>query len=174
MPVPYDLVPAAQVRRQLGRLRHQTGWTWTRIARLVGCPRDTIADCAAGRQQRVRREVADAVAARRRTQQHLRQRHRPRRITRATLDRLAHGGWAVDAACAHQPSYGNQTDTRLCDSCPVRDQCARLGAAELQDALAHGDTGDGRIYAGYHLTDLVYIARTLGADRAQAMLTPRI
>ena len=95
-----------------------------------------------------------------------------RRPSAAALRAAANGDWAADAACRNQPDYTSQDPdsiTYTCSRCCVAADCAQLGKLELARALTDtADRGEGRVYAGHQLADLLKLARHNNAGRQAA------
>ena len=91
------------------------------------------------------------------------------RTTREQAALIARAEWVADAACRNKPDFCAGPHERIvatCGACPAISDCARLGKAELLASLASSDMGEGRVYAGHQLSELVSIGRT---SKAQAM-----
>lgn len=94
----------------------------------------------------------------------------------AALRAAANGDWASHATCRNQPDYTSQDPdsiTYTCSRCSVAADCAQLGKLELARALTDtADRGEGRVYAGHQLTDLLQLARhnTVGRQAAYRAL----
>ena len=95
-----------------------------------------------------------------------------RRPSAAALGAAANGDWASHATCRNQPDYTtNNPDsvTYTCSRCSVAADCAQLGKLELARALTDtADRGEGRVYAGHQLADLLRLARHNNAGRQAA------
>ena len=95
-----------------------------------------------------------------------------RRPSAAELGAAASGDWATRAACRNQPDYTSRDPdsvTYTCSRCSVAAACAQLGKLELARALTDtADRGEGRVYAGHQLTDLLQLARHNNAGRQAA------
>ena len=95
-----------------------------------------------------------------------------RRPSAAALRAAANGDWASHAACRNQPDYTSQDPdsiTYTCSRCSVAADCAQLGKLELARALTdRADRGEGRVYAGHQLADLLRLARHNNAGRQAA------
>lgn len=91
------------------------------------------------------------------------------RTTREQAAAIARAEWVAAAACRNKPDFCTDPHDRIaatCSDCPAISDCARLGAAELLASLASSDMGEGRVYAGHQLSELVSIGRT---SKAQAL-----
>ena len=90
----------------------------------------------------------------------------------AALTQAAGGDWTTRAACRNQPAFTDQDPdsiTVTCSRCRVAADCAQLGKLELARALTDtADRGEGRVYAGHQLTDLLQMARHDTAGRQAA------
>ena len=95
-----------------------------------------------------------------------------RRPSAAALAAAANGDWTSHATCRDQPDYTSQDPgsiTYTCSRCSVAADCAQLGKLELARALTDtADRGEGRVYAGHQLTDLLRLARHNTAGRQAA------
>ena len=94
------------------------------------------------------------------------------RGTRVEAEQLARCKWAHPATCAGVRRFCEQpygTILATCGECLAVSECARQGQAELLNALASADPGDGRIYAGHQMAELVAIGHT-SKSQALAML----
>ena len=95
-----------------------------------------------------------------------------RRPSAAALAAAANGDWTSHAACRDQPDYTSQDPDSIaytCSRCCVAAGCAQLGKLELARAITDtADRGEGRVYAGHQLTDLLALARSGQAGRAAA------
>ena len=95
-----------------------------------------------------------------------------RRPSAAALGAAANGDWAGHAACRDQPDYTSQDPdsiTYTCGRCSVAADCAQLGKLELARAITDtADRGEGRVYAGHQLADLLRLARHDTAGRQAA------
>ena len=95
-----------------------------------------------------------------------------RRPSGAELGAAANGDWASHAACRNEPDYTSQDPdsiTYTCGRCSVAADCAQLGKLELARALTDtADRGEGRVYAGHQLRDLLLLARRDTAGRKAA------
>ena len=98
----------------------------------------------------------------------------------AALGAAANGDWADHATCRDQPDYTSQDPdsiTYTCGRCSVAADCAQLGKLELARALTDtADRGEGRVYAGHQLTELLQLARyiTVGRQAAYRALDPPV
>ena len=92
-----------------------------------------------------------------------RRRDPDRRPSAAALAAAANGDWTSHATCRNQPDYTSQDPdsiTYTCSRCSVAADCAQLGKLELARALTDtADRGEGRVYAGHQLADLLRLAR---------------
>ena len=90
----------------------------------------------------------------------------------AALGAAANGDWTAHATCRNQPDYTSQDPdsiTYTCSRCSVAADCAQLGTLELARALTDtADRGEGRVYAGHQLRDLLLLARRDTAGRKAA------
>ena len=95
-----------------------------------------------------------------------------RRPSGAALASAANGDWASHATCRNQPDYTSQDPrciTYTCSRCSVAADCAQLGKLELARAITDtADCGEGRVYAGHQLADLLRLARHNTAGRQAA------
>lgn len=95
-----------------------------------------------------------------------------RRPSAAALAAAANGDWTTRAACRNQPAFTDQDPdsiTYTCSRCSVAADCAQLGKLELARALTDtADRGEGRVYAGHQLADLLRLARQNTAGRQAA------
>ena len=95
-----------------------------------------------------------------------------RRPSAAALGAAANGDWASHATCRNQPDYTSldpRCITYTCSRCSVAADCAQLGKLELARALTDtADRGEGRVYAGHQLADLLRLARHNTAGRQAA------
>ena len=95
-----------------------------------------------------------------------------RRPSAAALRAAANGDWTSHATCRNQPDYTSQDPdsiTYTCSRCSVAADCAQLGKLELARALTDtADRGEGRVYAGHQLRDLLLLARRDTAGRKAA------
>ena len=103
----------------------------------------------------------------------LRRRRDPgRRPSAAALGAAANGDWTSHAACRNQPDYTSQDPDSIaytCSRCCVAADCAQLGKLELARAITDtADRGEGRVYAGHQLADLLRLARHNTAGRQAA------
>ena len=101
-----------------------------------------------------------------------RRRDPDRRPSAAALGAAANGDWTNQAACRNQPNYTSQDPdsiTYTCSRCSVAADCAQLGKLELARAITDtADRGEGRVYAGHQLADLLRLARQNTAGRQAA------
>lgn len=83
------------------------------------------------------------------------------------------GLWVLDAACGNAPGFcvdlSDATVVATCLSCPVSAECSTHGRAELLRALRMSDIGDGRVYAGHRMHELVRHARSGRARKKEAL-----
>jgi len=87
-----------------------------------------------------------------------------RRPSAAALGAAANGDWTSHAACRNQPDYTGQDPDSITYTCS-----AQLGKLELARALTDtADRGEGRVYAGHQLADLLRLARHNTAGRQAA------
>ena len=95
-----------------------------------------------------------------------------RRPSAAALSAAANGDWTSHATCRDQPDHTSQDPdsiTYTCSRCSVAADCAQLGKLELARALTdRADRGEGRVYAGHQLADLLQLARHNNAGRQAA------
>lgn len=71
--------------------------------------------------------------------------------------------WTNRASCAGNPHFADQPHPAIvatCNRCPAIADCAEFGQGELVTAWKQSDPGDGRVYAGHQMAELVAIGHT--------------